>query len=77
MAQDEKKYRDAGVAREALINVSEFLRSIVETTVQRRLDFEILEHLHAGLIHCPRVCFATTSHFHLSTCISHTMGKSR
>ena len=47
MAQDEDTRRLA-VAREALINDPEFLRSIVETTVQRLLEYEITEHLQAG-----------------------------
>ena len=47
MAQDEDTGRLAA-AREALINDADFLRSIVETTVQRLLEYEITEHLQAG-----------------------------
>ena len=47
MAQDEDTGRLAA-AREALINDPDFLRSIVETTVQRLLEYEITEHLQAG-----------------------------
>jgi len=47
MTQDEDTRRLAG-AREALINDPDFLRSIVEATVQRLLEYEISEHLQAG-----------------------------
>jgi len=47
MAQDEDTRRMA-VAREALINDPDFLRSIVESTVQRLLEYGITEHLQAG-----------------------------
>ena len=47
MAQDEDTRRLA-VARDALINDPEFLRAIVETTVQRVLEWEMTEHLQAG-----------------------------
>ena len=47
MARDEDPRRLV-VAREALINDPEFLKAIVEATVQRVLDWEMTQHLQAG-----------------------------